>query len=60
MNAWIHGLGAALIGGLLSGAAQAAASGGLNKATLINVAVGAGVGALTAAVAYLKQSPIQK
>jgi NCAIR mutase (PurE)-related protein len=51
---WLKGLAAVAIGGAATGVANAIGYGQLNK----NVAVTAGVGALSTVVAYLIKSPV--
>jgi hypothetical protein len=53
-KSWLKGLTAVAIGGAVTGVADAAGKGQVNRGT----AVMAGVGALTTVVAYLLQSPL--
>ena len=55
LGVWFKGLAAALIGGAISSAAQAAASGSVTPANLKTAAI---AGAVLTLGAYLTQSPV--
>jgi hypothetical protein len=55
MKAWLKGLAAALIGGAVSSASQAAATGNLNPSQLKSAAI---VGAALTLAGYLAKSPL--
>ena len=62
MSVWFKGLGAAFLGGLVAAVAQAVSGGGFSFSVewVTHAAVGIFAGALTAVVAYLKESPLPK
>lgn len=60
MNTFLKGLFAAAIGGALSSAAAMTVDGGDLKQSFAKMGVVAAAGAVTAVLAYLKQSPLQK